>query len=98
MTRSESKMTIATAIAPAATVVDDDGPLTRTDFLAAGARIWITRFEEITLDYFLTSADPGVREMGEALVAIGQGSFTPTAAERARLREAFGDDDRPGGR
>jgi hypothetical protein len=31
--------------------------------------------------------------MGEALVAIGQGSFTPTATERARLREAFGDDD-----
>jgi len=91
-------MTTATAIAPAATAAGDDGPLTRTEYLAGGARILMTRFEDITLDWLLASADPGTREMGDALMAAGQGSFTPTAAERARLREAFGDDDHPGGR
>jgi len=91
-------MTTATAIALVATAADDDGPLTRTEYLAGGARILMTRFEGITLDWFLASADPGTREMGESLVAIGQDSFTPTAAERARLRDAFGDDDHPGGR
>ena len=57
-----------------------------TEFLAAGARFYMTLYEDATLDWFLASPDPGTREMGAALVAVSGGSFAPSDTERARLR------------
>lgn len=63
--------------------------LSRTDFLAAGARFYMTLYDGVTLEWLLYSPDPGYRELGEALVAIGEASFVPAPEERARLREVM---------
>jgi hypothetical protein len=62
-----------------------------TEFLAAGARFYMTLNNSATLEWFLASPDPQTREMGEALVAVGQGSFAPSDAERGKLRAIVSD-------
>jgi hypothetical protein len=69
-----------------ATGVTEPAGLARTDFLAAGARFYMTLYDGVTLEWLLYSPDPGFRELGEALVAAGEASFVPTLEERARLR------------
>jgi hypothetical protein len=84
-------MTITTEAATTTTGPTDPGygPCSKLEFLAAGARVFITLYDEITLDCLLVSPDPGLREMGEALVATGEASFVPTAEYRAMMRAAI---------
>jgi len=65
---------------------------TRPQLLASGASFYMTLYDGITLDWFLTSPDPQTRELGEALMAEGLGSFVPADRERAVLRAAVEED------
>ena len=64
------------------------GPCSKLEFLAAGARFYMTLHDGITPSWFLGSPDPRTRELGEALEAAGQGVFVPADWERALLRAA----------